>query len=171
MHLLIVEFDSHSKHLSDLKQELHKRFGVAVSAHHSLMHSDAFIPQKRKWDAEKILNQLQSEFSSTREGKFMVLALVPYDIFADALNFVFGLGERGGNFAVISYFRLDPALGNMKDEKLFRERIVKEAVHEVGHMMGLEHCRNKRCVMTFSPNLLFVDKKTPEFCERCKFLL
>ena len=101
----------------------------------------------------------------------MVLALVPYDIFADALNFVFGLGERGGNFAVVSYFRLDPSLGNRKDEKLFRERIVKEAVHEVGHMMGLEHCRNKRCVMTFSPNLLFVDKKTPDFCERCKFLL
>jgi pyruvate-formate lyase-activating enzyme len=33
------------------------------------------------------------------------------------------------------------------DEALFLARVVKEAVHELWHTFGLEHCRDRRCVI------------------------
>ncbi|MBV9667768.1 MAG: hypothetical protein JO327_06520, partial [Nitrososphaeraceae archaeon] len=41
------------------------------------------------------------------------------------------------------------------DEYLFYQRIVKEAVHELGHAFGMNHCRNTSCVMHFSA-LVFI---------------
>ena len=35
-------------------------------------------------------------------------------------------------------------------EDLLRERLVKEAAHELGHTFGLRHCADWRCVMASS---------------------
>ncbi|HVQ01245.1 MAG TPA: peptidase, partial [Candidatus Thermoplasmatota archaeon] len=43
----------------------------------------------------------------------------------------------------------------------------KEAIHEVGHVMGLKHCPN-RCVMRFSNSLGEAQRKPLTLCERCK---
>jgi archaemetzincin len=48
-----------------------------------------------------------------------------------------------------------------------QERLVKEAVHELGHTFGLRHCDDWRCVMTSSHSVERLDVKTPEFCEAC----
>ncbi|HKZ85579.1 MAG TPA: hypothetical protein VJ793_18230 [Anaerolineae bacterium] len=53
------------------------------------------------------------------------------------------------------------------DEALFLARAAKEAVHELGHTYALEHCRDRRCVMTFSNSLADTDYKGRQFCARC----
>jgi archaemetzincin len=39
------------------------------------------------------------------------------------------------------------------DTSHFGQRLVKEAVHELGHAFGLNHCENIECVMHFSNSL------------------
>jgi archaemetzincin len=54
-----------------------------------------------------------------------------------------------------------------EDQALFRERALKEAVHELGHTYGLQHCPNLRCVMHFSNSLRDTDAKQAKWCSRC----
>jgi archaemetzincin len=71
------------------------------------------------------------------------------DLFVPILTFVFGEAELGGRCAVVSLQRLDERFyGVPAREELLRERLVKEAVHELGHTFGLRHCEDWRCVMT-----------------------
>jgi archaemetzincin len=77
------------------------------------------------------------------------------------LNFVFGQAQILGKAAVISLYRL-------KGEKeVYHLRALKEAVHELGHTMGLRHCHDKICVMHFSDSLDDTDFKEAAFCETC----
>jgi len=51
---------------------------------------------------------------------------------------------------------------------LLRERLVKEASHELGHTFGLRHCADWRCVMTSSHAVERLDVKEAAFCEACR---
>lgn len=95
-----------------------------------------------------------------------LLGVFEFDLYVHGLNFVFGLAS--GNAAVISLARLVPEYcGEEKNEPLFRERAVKEAVHELGHTFGLHHCPDIRCVMHFSNSLEDTDIKGMDFCMAC----
>ncbi|RLF43658.1 MAG: peptidase [Thermoplasmata archaeon] len=82
------------------------------------------------------------------------LWIVDKDIYVDKMNFVFGLAFQ--NRAIISTYRLPSD-----------EMIVKEVVHELGHVFGLPHCKNK-CVMQFSNSLAEAMKKPSKLCNECK---
>ena len=48
------------------------------------------------------------------------------------------------------------------------ERTLKEAVHEIGHLLGLDHHRDDpECVMFFSKRLEDTDRKGATFCRTC----
>ncbi len=85
------------------------------------------------------------------------------------LNFVFGQAMAGGRDAVVALPRLRQEFyGLPEDEVLFKERAIKEAVHELGHTYGLGHCPNSRCVMHFSNSLADTDIKGASFCRTCR---
>lgn len=90
------------------------------------------------------------------------LIVTDVDLYTPQLNFIFGYGP--GPNAIISIARLK---GN-----LLEERTIKEAVHELGHVLSLRHCSNPRCVMHFSKCLADTDYKNKECCSKCqpKFL-
>jgi archaemetzincin len=101
---------------------------------------------------------------SARDEAFdRILAVTNYDLYANNLNFVFGLADTPEKSAVISLFRLRVGA----DEERFHSRVIKEAVHELGHTWGLSHCQNPRCVMHFSNSLEDTDRKETEWCESC----
>lgn len=125
--------------------------------------ASAFNSRRAQYSAETILEQLHSGPAER------ILGVVDLDLYVPQLNFVFGLADRVGRRAVIALPRLrERFYGGRDDEALFRARVVKEAVHELGHTYGLGHCSNRRCVMTFSNSLADTDYKGQEFCPRCR---
>lgn len=83
------------------------------------------------------------------------------------MNFVFGEAELNGKRAIISLYRLKPEFYGSKDDDLFFQRVLKEAVHELGHVLGLVHCKNPKCVMHFSNSILDTDFKEWRYCDDC----
>jgi archaemetzincin len=93
--------------------------------------------------------------------------LVDHDLYVPGLNFVFG--EASQKVAVISFTRLRQEFYHLPEDRgLFHRRALTEAVHELGHTYGLQHCKNPHCVMFFSNTLMDTDRKGPEFCTECK---
>jgi len=102
-------------------------------------------------------------------GNDKVLALTGVDIFGHGKNFLFGQAQCPGNAAIVSICRLNPMFyGAPANHELLLERATKEAVHELAHNFGLDHCENLNCVMSFSNSIHDVDKKTSAFCEICR---
>jgi archaemetzincin len=105
------------------------------------------------------------------QGEEMTLGVTGVDLTAPGLNFVFGLADPRGRVAVISLARLYPEFyGQPRDPARFKARAVKEAVHELGHLLGLDHCPDPACVMAFSNSLGDTDRKGPGFCPGCREL-
>ncbi len=92
-----------------------------------------------------------------------VLGVTDADLYEVGLNFVFGYSQPDGRVAVISLARLhDP------DPRRFLDRCAKEAVHELGHTLGLAHDEDHAgCVMKFSHNLEDTDRKGLDYCPAC----
>ena len=97
-----------------------------------------------------------------------VLGVVDVDLYAADLNFVFGEADPKEGVAVISLARLRQEFyGLAPNESLFHERILKEAVHELGHTYSLGYCPDPACVMHFSNSLKDTDIKKSSFCLKC----
>jgi archaemetzincin len=113
----------------------------------------AYAPARGQYSAESLL-ALVSGYAHH------VLGVTHRDLFAGGLNFVFGIASPSGA-CVVSTARLGA------DEALVRARLRKEAVHELGHTLGLEHCADPGCVMHFSNSLADTDLKRDDYCRRC----
>jgi archaemetzincin len=100
-----------------------------------------------------------------------ILGVTDVDIYADKASFIFGQAELHGKAAIVSIYRLKNNGNDRKDTGLVLSRVLKEAVHEMGHTLGLKHCNLRRCVMYFSKNIEDTDTKSYLFCEDCKYML
>ena len=147
-------------------REISKVFHAEISFGKLELIQNAFDKTRKQYNAEKILEYINSvDFDVFDSDK--VLGVLDKDIFVEKLNFVFGLSEIAGRSCIISIYRLRPEFYGEKNEKLFKERVIKEAIHELGHSFGLRHCSNKRCVMRFSNSIIEVDEKGINFCKKC----
>ena len=98
-----------------------------------------------------------------------LLAVTSLDLFVPVLTFVFGEAQLSGNCAIVSLHRLrEEFYGLPASEALTWDRLVKEAVHELGHTYGLRHCDDWRCVMTSSHAVERLDVKGAAFCGSCR---
>lgn len=122
----------------------------------------AFHRGRGQYAAQEILQRLRYD------GAERVLGVVDLDLFVPWLNFVFGLADPPGRRALIAIPRLrQDFYGLPANRELFLKRAVKEAVHELGHTYGLDHCQDRRCVMAFSNSLADTDYKRQVFCQGC----
>lgn len=101
--------------------------------------------------------------SIPNDNENIKLVITDYDIYHPGYNFLFGLALPKSKKAVVSLYRL-----RSDDFCLELERIIKESIHELGHILGLNHCWTPRCVMNFSNTIWEVDEKNTRFCNKCK---
>jgi len=124
---------------------------------------NAYDRNRMQYNASILLNSITATWrakatTETKTASSFYLWIVSEDIFVRGMNFVFGVAKPGKG-AVLSTCRLDSL--NM---------IKKEAIHEMGHVFGLQHCSNK-CVMQFSNSVYEAKKKPAELCDKCKHML
>lgn len=153
--------------LNAVSEELKSMYKISLSVLQEMkLPKETYNQLRRQYNSTKILEFLAKNFDER------ILGIVKEDMYSHGLNFVFGEAQLKGKFSVVSIARLDPMFyGKPFDERLFVERSVKEAIHEVGHTFGLEHCPNKKCVMSFSNTIFDVDRKGKNLCEMCKLQL
>jgi archaemetzincin len=113
----------------------------------------AYNSQRKQYNASSLI-----EYMTRSKGTGIALWLVDQDIYTKELDYVFGCAARDYG-AVVSTFRLK------KDE-----HVLKEAMHEVGHALGIKHC-NGRCYMRSSYTVEEVEMKPYRLCDNCKELL
>lgn len=155
--------------LDDLKEELGNSFlsKVIVLPRVVSLPDGTYDKSREQYDANKVLTRLKSETKGAKAEK--IIAVGNIDMFVGGLNYVFGVAEKGGRMCVVSLYRLDQRFyGRPASYERFKERAVKEAIHELGHCYGLDHCKSKKCVMVFSNDIISVDTKSKSFCEGCR---
>jgi archaemetzincin len=127
---------------------------------------DAFNFRRMQYNAEAVAIRLYDYYKDVlKPGEVVVVGVVDNDGYVEGLNFVFGLALPRLGVAVVFTKRLEGP------RPLLVERLAKEIVHEIGHLLGLDHCGNEKCVMRFSNTLAEVDYKELRFCESCSLKL
>jgi len=131
--------------------------------------SYAYDPIREQYKSPRLLMMLKHLKRQTADK---VLGVVDVDLYSPGFDYIYGEADIPAGLATLSLHRLHPEFfGEAPNQALFEERAVKEAVHELGHLFGLGHCRDKKCVMRFCPNPEDVDWKTRDICPRCALKL
>ena len=126
---------------------------------------EAYNPRRAQYHSSRVLSLIKNYARAVNVDR--IIGVTEADLYVPSLNFVFGEARLHGP-ALISLFRLRPEFyGEPWNVELYQDRVFKEAVHEVGHTLGLGHCRKQRCVMFFSNSILDTDRKNRTFCEDC----
>lgn len=129
----------------------------------------AYDPQRGQYSSAHILRQL---IGKVPVDAVSLLAVTRKDLFIPMLSFVLGQAQLSGPAAVVSLARLRQEFhGLPADRGLASTRAVKEAVHEVGHTVGLTHCADSGCPMSLSNTVRHVDAKGTTLCANCIMLL
>ncbi|MFX1375462.1 MAG: hypothetical protein ACFFA0_06600 [Promethearchaeota archaeon] len=103
----------------------------------------------------------------------MVIALTDLPIYSssdDNIIFLFGETHIKHRCSIVSTTKLkEQFYERPKDNELFEQRVLKEIIHEIGHiLMDFSHCVEVSCVMNFSKDIYEIDKKSYYLCELCK---
>jgi archaemetzincin len=133
---------------------------------HLPLPEGAFDKKRGQYRSNQVLGVIQSQ--ALRKTLNRLLGVMDADIYVQGLSFAFGEATFPGKAALISLWRLKPEFYKSSSNlEVFAERSVKEAVHEVGHTLGLKHCQRSSCVMHFSNSIFDTDKKQALFCDEC----
>ena len=128
--------------------------------------SFAFNVTRQQYSSTEVLVALEQRDTP---DTWRLLGVTALDLYIPIFTFVFGEAQLEGKCALISAYRLrDEFYGLPPNVPLLRERMLKEAIHELGHTLGLPHCEDYQCVMASSHGVELVDLKSGHFCAGCR---
>ena len=122
-----------------------------------------FHIERGQYDAGSIISDCEDE---NRKGRMILITSV--DLYIPIFTFVFGLAKLNGDTGIVSAHRLrNEFYGLPPDANLLKSRLIKEVIHELGHLLNLRHCNNYQCVMASSNTADDLDVKGDRFCGLC----
>lgn len=148
--------------LQHIARRVSDAFGLpALVLREAPLPGGAYAPDRDQYNSTDVLKSIDRYIP---DDALRVLAVTNADLFVPMMNFVFGEAAVDGRVSLISLHRLRPEFyANSPDEQLFVGRVMKEAIHELGHTFGLRHSANPNSVMYFSSNIVDTDRKSAEF--------
>jgi archaemetzincin len=150
-----------------LRQNISQTFKIEPrvrNCHFNL--SPVYDPVRNQYNSGGLLLQL---ISDPPPETVKILGVTELDLFIPIFTFLFGEAQLNGIGALVSTHRLhNQFYGIPENKKLLRSRLLKEAIHELGHTFGLIHCFTLKCVMKSSTYVEEIDQKSINFCRVCE---
>lgn len=168
-HIIISPIENFRPELLKLiVREVHRIFGYRTKIKPFLQDVDFAFDLDRQQHYSTIILERLASLAPTMAIK--ILAITKVDLFIPILTHVYGEAQLGGKACIVSTHRLNEGLGTSVSE-IFYQRIVKEAIHELGHTFNLRHCRDHTCNMHYCRSVKDVDRKSDQLCRYCLVLL
>jgi archaemetzincin len=154
--------------LVDVASELTAVFGPpATVAAGQQRPQYAFNKDRNQYHSTAVLRRLAPVRGPDDQAP--VVGVTDVDLFVPDAPFVFGEADRDARTAVVSVARLQHGPdGKPADPDRLKRRVQVEAVHELGHLLGLSHCADSRCAMFLSHKASDTDRKGPGLCGSCR---
>ena len=119
-------------------------------------------------NADRILKYLMERVPPRA---YCILGITMVDLYPDPLwNYVFGYATYMDRVGVFSFARYSPTFYNVSEEsnpRLLFLRCCKILAHETGHMFGMAHCIDYRCVMNGCNSIKENDAQPIHLCPVC----
>ncbi|MEW6354731.1 MAG: archaemetzincin [Planctomycetota bacterium] len=129
---------------------------------------EAFHPKRRygwdQYDADYLLRALRGRVP---DDAVAVAGITDQDLFYRDMNFVFGLGSFGERVGVYSIRRYGETYEGQPGDCTLLKRTLKVANHEIGHILGMDHCIEYKCTMNGSNSLPEADSRPIHLCPPC----
>lgn len=154
--------------LNFLKNEIEQFYGCsAVVLKQQPTPDSCYIQSRERYNAIGLLRhlrQLNPEADACIQGVIAEDICTPKD--GNPCWGIFGLGYCPGSASIISTNRIKP---RSADKKIFYRRMANVSLHEIGHNIGLPHCKSKTCLMRSAKgNIENVSDPNPVLCYRCR---
>jgi archaemetzincin len=169
IYIVPIELEDHS-YLDRLEMFIFQTFHLQTKRKEFKINiKDAFDPGRAQYNSSLILRQLITTPPPDAEK---ILGVLDVDLFIPILTFVFGEAQLKGIGAAVSTHRLhNEFYGLPENREETNDRLLKEAIHELGHTFGLIHCLQPRCVMNSSTYVENIDQKPAELCPLCQKIM
>lgn len=153
--------------LQSLKKEIAQRLDVSCEIVPTLLDpTPSFHEERQQYCSSEILQQMQSHI---HPQIWRLLGVADVDLYIPILKYVFGEAQLDGPCALVSIYRLrEEFYGLQRNDELLSQRLVKEAIHELGHTLNLRHCGDYGCVMASAHAVEWVDLRGSTFCGVCR---
>jgi archaemetzincin len=130
--------------------------------------SFAFDAGREQYHSTPVLQRLAE---ASPPDALRVLALTDVDLFIPILTHVYGEAQLGGAACIVSTHRLNSGAETLRSPSITVGRVVKEAIHELGHTFRLRHCPDAACIMHYCRSESDVDRKSNDLCRYCRVML
>ena len=169
-HILIAPIGAFAPdRIQPIGKAIERLFGYPTVSNSLLQDIDfAFDLEREQYHSTRILEKLAA---AAPAQALKVLAITTDDLFIPILTHVYGEAQLGGRACIISTCRLDEGLPLSRRNERSQMRLIKEALHELGHTFNLRHCPDRRCCMHYCRSVRDVDRKSEHLCRHCKVLL
>ena len=162
--IVLSEIDAHL--IGRLKSSLETTFDCSLEIRYKLNNLKyAYDRRRNQYISPGLLFRLNRIKRSSGDK---ILGVVNVDLYSPEYDFVYGEADVNAGVATFSTYRLiSENPNNQSDDHIFEERVIREATHEVGHLFGMDHCKNSRCLMRTCTCLSEVDEAGNVFCTDC----
>ena len=103
------------------------------------------------------------------EDAVALIGFTSIDLYpSEEMSYVFGLASLTNRIGIWSIYRNGNPSTNENMYKRCLKRTISTAIHETGHIFGIQHCIAYECVMSQRDSMIQKDLRGLHFCPSCQ---